>query len=234
MSVRFTRPVYVVASAAAKCLSSAQLCYQIVLHCIQDLLAILSISKHDVCCILRRRACCPGGECPFFSCERKSTEVLVIRFFVMMKEHVQRLLHAQNGYSKINLEDGVLSSQGPSLAINSNSFYTRWKESVWRCISVSMFLSGILMLIISRQRKPSDRECTAQLSIWCEINRSFSLIIHFLKNTADENFVLAPLIEAVEYEQRDWTSGLSASEFSGPPTPELEARWSEISTCKSS
>jgi hypothetical protein len=92
-----------------------------------------------------------------------------------MKGHVRGLVHSQNGYSKINLEDGVLSPQDSDLEIRDTSFYAHSAEFLWRCGSVLMFLSGALMLLAAQHRKPSDQECTAQLSIWCETNHSFDL-----------------------------------------------------------
>lgn len=43
--------------------------------------------------------------------------------------------------------------------------------------------------------------------------------------------LLAPLLEAVEYEERDWenTYIIGDSGFTGPPTAELEAKWINIS-----
>lgn len=42
---------------------------------------------------------------------------------------------------------------------------------------------------------------------------------------------LAPLLEAVEYEQRDFESGLGLdnSGFTGLPTAEMEAKWESLS-----
>ncbi|KUJ15077.1 uncharacterized protein LY89DRAFT_708583 [Mollisia scopiformis] len=117
----------------------------------------------------------------------------------MAKPPIWGHIHTQHEYSK--LEGGELTLSNTKSEPNAPS---RWSETTWRCICVFTFLSGIFMLLAAHRSVPSDKECTAQLSIW------------------------SPILEAVEYEQKDWTSGLSASEFSGPPTPELEGKWSEI------
>jgi len=124
-----------------------------------------------------------------------------------MNDHIRGFIHTQNGYSKI--EEGTLSPtyfkpESEDFNVKSSCSAARWVEIAWRCISIFIFICGGVMLLVAYRWQPSDKECTAQLSIW------------------------SPLFDAVEYEQRDWTSGLSASEFSGPPTPELEAKWSEI------
>lgn len=121
----------------------------------------------------------------------------------------------------------------PSDFVKSKSHF-HWVEIAWRCICVLTFLSGVVMLVASQRRTVSDRECTAQLSVWCEfanpvINQRTDL--RMKEALLICLFETAPMLEAVEYERKDWTSGLSASEFSAPPTPKLEAAWSEISNC---
>ncbi|TEA19375.1 Cyclochlorotine biosynthesis protein O [Colletotrichum sidae] len=70
-----------------------------------------------------------------------------------------------------------------------------------------MFTAGVLMMVTALRWTPSDKQCAAQLSIW------------------------SPLLEAVEYEQRDFESGLGLdnSGFTGRPTAEMEAKWEALS-----
>lgn len=99
-----------------------------------------------------------------------------------MKERVRDLIHTQNGYSKVDLEDGLPS---PWMSVVKNGLYTGVAEFVWSSISILMFLSGALMLLVAQHRRPSDAECTAQLSIWCEMNIFFNLDILHMKDNAD-------------------------------------------------
>ncbi|CCF43909.1 hypothetical protein CH063_13478, partial [Colletotrichum higginsianum] len=70
-----------------------------------------------------------------------------------------------------------------------------------------LFITGVVIIVSTLGWTPSDRYCAAQLSIW------------------------SPLLEAVEYEERDWenTYIIGDSGFTGPPTAELEAKWINVS-----
>lgn len=43
----------------------------------------------------------------------------------------------------------------------------RWARRTWNLACVLMFLSGGAMMLATGIWKPSDRQCAAQLSIWC-------------------------------------------------------------------
>ncbi|KXJ84919.1 hypothetical protein Micbo1qcDRAFT_128869 [Microdochium bolleyi] len=59
---------------------------------------------------------------------------------------------------------------------------------------------------LARSRGSTDQECVAQLSVW------------------------SPAIEAVEYIEYNWGNEFnSTSKFRGPPTPELEQAWTDVS-----
>ncbi|KAK2036471.1 hypothetical protein LZ31DRAFT_483687, partial [Colletotrichum somersetense] len=78
----------------------------------------------------------------------------------------------------------------------------------WRSVCLLTFISGAITMIAALRWAPSDKYCASKLSIW------------------------SPLIEAIEYEERDWESNFEVrkSGFTGPPTPEMEAKWDDIST----
>ncbi|KAJ5588765.1 hypothetical protein N7537_011443 [Penicillium hordei] len=79
-------------------------------------------------------------------------------------------------------------------------------QMAWSLICVLMFLSGGIMILAAQRWKPSDRECAAQLSIW------------------------SPLLEAVEYEERNSASTftMERSGFTGTPSRQLEAKWKSL------
>ncbi|KAK2005250.1 hypothetical protein LZ32DRAFT_546454 [Colletotrichum eremochloae] len=87
------------------------------------------------------------------------------------------------------------------------NFRFNLSEVACRFISFLVFITGVVMIILSLRWKPSDKYCAAQLGIW------------------------SPLVELIEYEELNWESDsvMADSGFSGPPTPELEARWMNIS-----
>lgn len=92
-------------------------------------------------------------------------------------------------------------------------------------ISVFMFVLGALMVVSTINYKQSDRSCAAQLSIWCKSRYSIVYV-----SPSDPNLFLAPLFQAVEYEERDWESIFTKkhSDWTGAPTVELEDRWHRL------
>jgi hypothetical protein len=92
-------------------------------------------------------------------------------------------------------------------------------------ISMFMFVLGALMVVSTINYKQSDRSCAAQLSIWCKSRHS---IVY--ANSSDLDPFLAPLFQAVEYEERDWESIFTKkhSDWTGAPTVELEDRWHRL------
>lgn len=92
-------------------------------------------------------------------------------------------------------------------------------------LSIFMFVLGALMLVSAVSYKQSDKSCAAQLSIWCK--SLASLRYDHVDLTC---FTLAPLLDAVEYEERDWESIFTTkhSDWTGVPTAELEQRWHKL------
>lgn len=58
--------------------------------------------------------------------------------------------------SSSHLEGRIISYRG-----------SHFVQMAWSLICVLMFLSGGVMILAAQRWKPSDRECAAQLSIWC-------------------------------------------------------------------
>jgi hypothetical protein len=92
-------------------------------------------------------------------------------------------------------------------------------------LSTAMFVLGLIMVVSTLNYKQSDKSCAAQLSIWCKASSALN------PTTATDALVtLAPLLQAVDYEQRDWESIFTQkhSIWTGAPTPELEDRWHKL------
>ncbi|CCF34127.1 hypothetical protein CH063_01082 [Colletotrichum higginsianum] len=114
-------------------------------------------------------------------------------------------------YSRLKAESEMeLQLEAEKPPITRNSFMPGFRsnpvELAWRSTCVFMFFTGALMMTTALRWAPSDKYCAAQLSVW------------------------SPLLEAVEYEERDFESGLSleSSGFTGPPTAEMEAKWESL------
>lgn len=92
-------------------------------------------------------------------------------------------------------------------------------------VSMFMFVLGTLMVASTLNYKQSDRSCAAQLSIWCK--SKYSIVNARYPNSISP---IAPLFEAVEYEERDWESIFTEkhSDWTGAPTVELEGRWHRL------
>ncbi|KAL0934572.1 uncharacterized protein CTRU02_211371 [Colletotrichum truncatum] len=112
------------------------------------------------------------------------------------------------GYSRLQADSDTalqLEVEKPSILSDPwmSSFRLNTVEAVWRAACFFMFITGALMMITALRWAPSDKYCAAQLSVW------------------------SPLLEAVEYEERDFESGLALdnSGFTGLPTAEMEAKW---------
>ncbi|KAK1982134.1 hypothetical protein LZ30DRAFT_591290 [Colletotrichum cereale] len=79
-------------------------------------------------------------------------------------------------------------------------------EVAGRFTCIAMFITGALMMVTALRWAPSDRYCAGQLGVW------------------------SPLLESVEYEERNWESNHEKKilGFTGPPTAEMEAKWRGI------
>ena len=72
------------------------------------------------------------------------------------------------GYARI---EGEGSPQRATLAWWPRDFASPrllgWAELAWRSVCLLMFISGAVMMLVSQCQRTSDRDCAAQLSIWC-------------------------------------------------------------------
>lgn len=79
-----------------------------------------------------------------------------------------------------------------------------------------------LLVYLSMTRKPTDQQCTKKLNLYCQ---SLPIFPH----TATSNPPTAPMLEAVEYVEKDFSNEFnSTSIYRGPPTPEREAAWDKL------
>ncbi|KAL9044034.1 MAG: hypothetical protein Q9214_002801 [Letrouitia sp. 1 TL-2023] len=121
-----------------------------------------------------------------------------------------RFIRALKGYSQ--MEESKLLSESehicsPPGVISRRSFDQI--ELLARLACCLIFVGGAMMLLAAVYTKQSDKDCAAQLSIW------------FLSP--------APVLDAVEYEERDWVNIFSThSGFVGTPTSELEEKWHKL------
>lgn len=85
-----------------------------------------------------------------------------------MKNHFLRLMYAQKGYTQ--MEEGKLSSESEDVysppGVTSRGFFDRI-ELASRFLCGLMFVGGAVMLLAAGYIKQSDRDCAAQLSMWC-------------------------------------------------------------------
>ncbi|CZT18449.1 uncharacterized protein RCC_04294 [Ramularia collo-cygni] len=120
-------------------------------------------------------------------------------------------------YSKLNHEQSDSSSSDPMSVFEASQTSARhgqwsgWLEWAARVLSVLIFVSGMIMMLIAGQqcktRSASDKECAAQTSVWF------------------------PVLGAVEYEYRDWvdSSATTHSKYiSDIPSLALEHRWHRL------
>lgn len=73
-------------------------------------------------------------------------------------------------------------------------------------------------------KKPSDKQCARQLSVWCQYQNSC------FANALSANAVsLAPLQDAVEYESYDFDNDFDHQTiYRGPPSSKLEHAWDKL------
>ena len=80
-----------------------------------------------------------------------------------------RFMHYQKGYTQMG--EGRLSSESedvyPLPGVTSRRSFDR-TELVSRFLCGLMFVGGTLMLSAASYVKQSDKDCAAQLSIWCK------------------------------------------------------------------
>lgn len=97
-----------------------------------------------------------------------------------------------------------------------------------------LLLMIILLLSLILYRKPTDKQCAAQTSIWCQyIPR---LPNHNAHSNESISWVhpLAPMLDAVEYHELEYTNTFnSTSIYRGPPTHDVEAAWTKLTVSTS-
>ncbi|KAK2020657.1 hypothetical protein LX32DRAFT_606149 [Colletotrichum zoysiae] len=118
----------------------------------------------------------------------------------------------EKGYSFSKLDSEIeipLEAEEPSILPKSRiaSFQFNLAELACRSICFLTFVAGGVMIVSALRWAPSDQYCAAQLGVW------------------------SPLLDVIEYEEWNWEtdSEMANSGFTGPPTPELEAKWINIS-----
>ncbi|TLS21276.1 uncharacterized protein PpBr36_10619 [Pyricularia pennisetigena] len=128
-------------------------------------------------------------------------------------------------YTAIEDDESVGASSVPSALEKQRRDYWRYSRLVpliaWQImLSVVMFLAGAAVTAASSPRhcapdgqdtRPlTDRQCVEQLSVY------------------------SPLLDLVEYEQRNWTDPMAGSDsgYVGRPTKEMEKKWDAISQGK--
>ncbi|KAK2050890.1 hypothetical protein LY76DRAFT_529575 [Colletotrichum caudatum] len=117
------------------------------------------------------------------------------------KEHYSRVENGSETSSQPeNIEPSISSKYW--VASRVISVFT----VAWHSVCLFMFISGAIMMTSALRWVPSDKYCASKLSIW------------------------SPLLEAIEYEEYNWESGLALknSGYTGPPTAELEDKWKKI------
>ncbi|OJJ99190.1 hypothetical protein ASPACDRAFT_120321 [Aspergillus aculeatus ATCC 16872] len=112
----------------------------------------------------------------------------------------------RQGYERMINTDENDDTDFADNTVYISRFGSRCLQVTWSLVCLLMFLAGVVMLSTAQSWKLSDRECAAQLSIW------------------------SPLLEAVEFEQRDWVSIFATqnSGYTGAPTEQMEARWKRL------
>ena len=111
---------------------------------------------------------------PRHSCY-SSESAIVSALLPAMKSHFLRLMNAQKGYTQ--LEEGKLSSESKDVYLPPPAFISRGlfdrTELAARVLCGLMFVGGAVMLLAAGYVRQSDRDCAAQLSMWCTFdNRS--------------------------------------------------------------
>ena len=148
-----------------------------------------------------------------------------------MKNNLLRLMYAQKGYTQ--MEEGKLLSESEDVYtppdVTSRGFFDR-TELALRFLCGLMFVGGAVMLLAAGYVKQSDRDCAAQLSMWCTYNDKLPNSNSIVALGAKLSILSpAPVLDAVEYEERDWVSIFSThSDFVGTPTVEMEEKWHNL------
>ncbi|KAJ5887814.1 hypothetical protein N7495_007855 [Penicillium taxi] len=75
-------------------------------------------------------------------------------------------MKSHRGYSRTGTDDKFNEDDGISELQEMGTFDHRFRLA-WNLISMLMFLSGVVMILVAKDRKMSDKECAAQLSVWC-------------------------------------------------------------------
>ena len=91
----------------------------------------------------------------------------------------------------------------------------------------------LIILVIFNQKSTSNQKLAIQSSVWCKSENKNASQSHPLTTAGTK----APLIEAdvVEYQETTWNNAFSVQNiYRGPPTPEREAAWENLTFSKSS
>ena len=86
-------------------------------------------------------------------------------------------MHHQKGDTQV--EEGEQLSESDDVYSLPDVTYRRafnWTELVSRIISGLMFVAGALMLLAAGYVNQSDRDCRAQLSMWCMCEDKFPIV----------------------------------------------------------
>lgn len=109
----------------------------------------------------------------------------------------------------------------------------RWMPSpVLSSVFVLIFL--VLALIgIELTRKPTNQQCTKQLSVYCEFIMYRDMT--WVARSGRLTYCTAPALEAVEYIDYDFAAEFnSTNKYRGPPTAEREDAWFNLTYSETS
>ena len=101
-----------------------------------------------------------------------------------------------------------------------------------RYLSASLTIMGAFLLITAYTIvKPTDLSCVRQLSTYCEQTLQLSKLCPLLwnANLYGLGFLIAPMVEAVEYYELDWDNDFwKKSLYMGKPTAEGDEAWDNL------
>lgn len=118
-------------------------------------------------------------------------------------------------------DDNTLSAAGSDEGYQSPSSWRRHVSNPVILLLMTLCVLVMALIGISLTRKPTDNQCARQLSMWCKSFGDLEAFKH-----ARLTFLPAPALEAVEYVTFDFDDAFnSTSKYRGPPTPEVEEAW---------
>lgn len=111
--------------------------------------------------------------------------------------------------------------------------FQKWYPIALLSSVITLALLVAILIFVVLFRKPTDQQCAAQLSLWCEyfpcLATFLSLFVY--RGTMLIWYNLAPAMEAVEYVSYDLDNAFdSTSGYRGLPTPEREELWLNLTT----